>query len=210
MRPDASPPNAPLTGAALHEAKRALRAERMAARDALDPALHAQASRTIAERIAELPSFRNAGVLLITLPFRSEWDTRSLFETALAAGKTIAVPRVNHAARMLDLHAVRDVARDTAPGYRGIPEPSPTLPRVDSDAIEWVLVPGVAFDLGLRRLGYGGGFYDRLLPLLPPTAARIAGAFEVQVVDRVPASAHDLRVDALITEQRMFTASDPA
>jgi 5-formyltetrahydrofolate cyclo-ligase len=210
MPSDAPHPSVPLTGSALHEAKRALRLERMAMRDALDPTCHAQASREIAERIAGLPSFQAARVLLLTLPYRSEWDTRPLFETALAAGKAVAVPRVNHAARMLDLHEVRDVARDTSPGYRGIPEPSPMLPRVDAGAIEWVLVPGVAFDLVLRRLGYGGGFYDRLLPLLPAGTVRIAGAFEVQVVERVPASPHDLTVDALITEKRMLAAPERA
>ena len=63
-----------------------------------------------------------------------------------------------------------------------------------------MLVPGVAFDLDGRRLGYGGGYYDRLLPLLSPRAARVAGAFELQIVDRVPAAPHDVAVDAIVTE----------
>jgi 5-formyltetrahydrofolate cyclo-ligase len=208
MHPDATNPDVPLTGSALHEAKRTLRAERIAIRDALDPDWRAAASREIAERLALLPSFRAAEVLLITLPFRSEWDTRPLLETALSAGKVVAVPRVNHAARMLDLHAIRDVSRDTARGYRGIPEPAATLPRVDFSDIEWVLVPGVAFDLTRRRLGYGGGFYDRLLPLLQASASRIAGAFEVQLVERVPAAPHDLMVDSIVTEKRILTTAD--
>ena len=66
-----------------------------------------------------------------------------------------------------------------------------------------MLVPGVAFDLGGRRLGYGGGYYDRLLPLLPPRAARVAGAFEIQLVERVPAAPHDVAVDAIVTESRI-------
>jgi 5-formyltetrahydrofolate cyclo-ligase len=63
-------------------------------------------------------------------------------------------------------------------------------------------VPGVAFDAACRRLGYGGGYYDRLLPLLPATAPRVAGAFDVQIVDAVPAAAHDLGVDCIVTESR--------
>jgi 5-formyltetrahydrofolate cyclo-ligase len=73
---------------------------------------------------------------------------------------------------------------------------------VAPEAIDWVLVPGVAFDPQGGRLGYGGGYYDRLLPLLPSMTRRVAGAFELQVVERVPAAPHDLRVDAVITELR--------
>jgi 5-formyltetrahydrofolate cyclo-ligase len=105
---------------------------------------------------------------------------------------------------MLDLHAVVDIGHDIAPGYRGIPEPAATLPRIESEAIDWVLIPGVAFDLTGRRLGYGGGFYDRLLPLLRPDAPRIAGVFDLQIVERVPATAHDLTVDLMVTESRIL------
>jgi len=68
-----------------------------------------------------------------------------------------------------------------------------------------VLVPGVAFDVEGRRIGYGGGYYDRLLALLSSNVRRVAGAFEVQVVDRVPAAEHDLAIEALVTESRSLT-----
>ena len=194
---------APLSGPALHEAKRAMRERILAARDALPAAERDEASRAIAARIAALPAFDRARCLLLTVSFRSEWDTRPLIDVALAAGKVVVLPRVNGATRMLDLHAVADVERDTAPGYRGIPEPRPELPRVDLTAVEFVLVPGVAFDATGRRLGYGGGYYDRLLALLAPDAARIAGAFEAQLVPQVPAAAHDLVVDAIATPVRL-------
>ncbi len=60
----------------------------------------------------------------------------------------------------------------------------------------------VSRSIGGAALGYGGGYYDRLLPLLSPRAARVAGAFEVQLVDRVPAAPHDIAVDAIVTESR--------
>ncbi|HEY3583930.1 MAG TPA: 5-formyltetrahydrofolate cyclo-ligase, partial [Casimicrobiaceae bacterium] len=69
------------------------------------------------------------------------------------------------------------------------------------DRFDVVIVPGVAFDARGGRLGYGGGFYDRLLPAMP-RAQRIAGAFELQIVARVPAAAHDVGVDWIATEQR--------
>jgi len=194
-----------LTGTALHEAKRAMRERVIAVRDAVAPAVRAAGAQDIARRLRALPSFAEARCPLLTLPFRSEWDTHPLVAIALAEGKTVALPRVNGATRMLDLHEVRDVARDTAPGYRGILEPDPALPRVDIRAIDWVLVPGVAFDAAGRRLGYGGGYYDRLLALMPKATPRVAGAFEVQLVPVVPAAPHDLVVDTLATESRLLT-----
>lgn len=188
-----------LRGPALHDAKRELRARIVAARDALTPSAHGAGSAAIAARIAALPSFRAARCVLLTVAFRSEWDTRALF-----AGKTVALPRVNAQDRMLELFAVRDVDRDTTPGYRGIHEPRADLPRVAPDAVDWVLVPGVAFDLRGRRLGYGGGYYDRLLATLPESAARVAGAFDLQVVPEVPSARHDLVVDTLATESQLL------
>ena len=204
MSPADSIPHAPLVGAALRETKIALRRRVLEQRDAQPPAARAAAATAIAARIATLPSFRDARALLLTLPFRSEWDTAPLVHLALHAGRTVAVPRVDPLARMLTLHAITDIGRDVVAGYQGIPEPAPHCAAVPLHAIDWVLVPGVAFDTEGRRLGYGGGYYDRLLPLLDPRVARVAGAFEVQVVERVPAAPHDLRVEILVTESRLL------
>jgi 5,10-methenyltetrahydrofolate synthetase len=193
-----------LTGTALREAKRTLRTGMIAARDALDEALRATASLSICARVGALPSFAAARVVLVTLPFGSEWDTRPLARAALASGKTLVVPRVNGETRMLELHAIRDIAADVTPGYQGIPEPLPTLPRVDAATIDWVLVPGVAFSRNGRRLGYGGGYYDRLMILLRPDVPRIAGAFDAQIAERIPAASHDLSVDMIVTESRIL------
>jgi 5-formyltetrahydrofolate cyclo-ligase len=200
---NASPAPEPATprGGALHEAKLAARQAMMAARDALPVAARLAASAAITARIAALPSFIAARTVLLTLPFRSEWDTLPLVEQALAAGKTVAAPRVNRATRMLDLHSLSDSARALVPGAFGIPEPAATADRVAPESVEWVLVPGVAFDRTGRRLGYGGGYYDRLLPLLGH-ATRVAGAFDLQLVDRVPWAPHDVCVDVIVTESQ--------
>jgi 5-formyltetrahydrofolate cyclo-ligase len=180
-----------------------VREQAIAARDALPRAARAAASEAIAAAIAALPSFASARTILVTLPFRSEWDSRLVVARALAQGKTVASPRVDLAARMLSLHRIADLARDVAPGYRHIPEPLSHCPVVAGADVDWVLVPGVAFDAAGRRLGYGGGYYDRLLPLLPSRASRIAGAFEAQIVAAVPFGPHDLTVDAIVTERRI-------
>jgi 5-formyltetrahydrofolate cyclo-ligase len=199
-----SPPldSGAVSGASLREAKRALRDRVLRARDALPAPDRVRGGAAIATAIAARADFRAADTVLLAVSFRSEWDTRALLAAGLAAGKTVAAPRVDAASRMLEACKVLDLDRDLAPGFRGIPEPLPHCAAVPLPAIDWVLVPGVAFDTGGYRIGYGGGYYDRLLPLLRRDAHRVAGAFELQVVDRVPTAPHDLTVDAIVTEQR--------
>lgn len=194
------------TGPALREAKRGVRAAVMALRDALPAALRAEASQRIAERLLALPQFIGAPSVLLTLPFRSEWDATLVARAALAQGKRVIVPRVDAPARVLALHVVTSLAEGIAPGYRGIPEPRDDLPRAAAADVALALVPGVAFDACGRRLGYGGGYYDRLLPLLAPGVPRLAGAFDEQVVEEVPAAAHDLAVDVIATPTRLIAA----
>ncbi len=173
--------------ASVFDAKRALRARVLSARDQTPSAVHVESSRAIATALAARTDFQAAPTLLLTLPFGSEWDSAPLLGVAFGLDKLVVIPRVNLTTRMLDLCAVTDLEHDVAPGYRGIREPLPRCTQVDPGAIDWVLVPGVAFDRNGKRLGYGGGFYDRLLPLLPRAASRVAGAFELQIVDSYPA-----------------------
>ncbi|HXX85782.1 MAG TPA: 5-formyltetrahydrofolate cyclo-ligase [Casimicrobiaceae bacterium] len=189
----------------LRDAKRALRARVLAQRDRLAPDARDAGSRSIAAALARRDDFHRARTILLTLPFGSEWDTRPLAMEALAQGKAVALPRINLEHRMLDACLVLDLALDVAPGYRLIPEPGAHCEAIDPAEIDWALVPGVAFDSAGRRLGYGGGYYDRLLPLLRTDAQRIAGAFDLQIVERVPAAPHDLPVRAVITPTRILT-----
>jgi 5-formyltetrahydrofolate cyclo-ligase len=191
------------TGPALREAKRAMRTAVMELRDALAPVERDAASAAIAARIIDLPAYAAARAILLTLPFRSEWDTRLVARDALRAGKAVIVPRVDALARVLALHRITSLDADVAPGYRGIPEPRAEAPAAHAHDVGFALVPGVAFDRTGRRLGYGGGYYDRLLPLLASGTPRVAGAFDVQMVDAVPAAAHDLAVDIIATPTRI-------
>lgn len=196
------PRPAPIAGASLREAKRSLRARMLREREAIPAALRAGASAAITATLTARGDFRAARTVFLTLAFGSEWDTRALVSAALVAGKLVAAPRVNIETRMLELCSIGDLQLDLAAGYKGIFEPRADCTPVALDAIDWMLVPGVAFDASGRRIGYGGGYYDRLLPLLRSDVRRIAGAFEAQIVEHVPAARHDLRMDAVVTERR--------
>ena len=189
----------------LLDAKRELRARILRERDATPAEDRATASASITALLLAREDFASSKTVLLTLPFGSEWDTRALLRAALAGAKTVALPRVNLATGVLDICAITRLEHDAAPGYRGIPEPAAHCELLGVASIDWVLVPGVAFDRAGHRIGYGGGYYDRLLPLLRADAHRVAGAFELQLVDHVPAASHDVAVDAVVTEARSIS-----
>ena len=96
------------------------------------------------------------------------------------------------------------------PGRFGIREPKPQVgtPQAIAD-IDAILVPAVAFDRRGYRVGYGGGYYDRFLPELRGRAVRVGLAFACQLVDSVPAGAHDVPVDFIVTETEIIATGSP-
>jgi 5-formyltetrahydrofolate cyclo-ligase len=188
------------------EAKAALRREILARRDAIGPAARARLSAVATARVATLAAFRDARVALAYASFGSELDTRALLRRVLDGGRELVLPRVERAARRLALHKVRDLDADLEPGTWGILEPAPDrCRRVTPSEIDFVLVPGVVFDPAGGRIGYGAGYYDRLLAGWScPVPPLVAAAFELQMVPRVPVLPTDHRVDLVVTEARTY------
>lgn len=102
---------------------------------------------------------------------------------AVAAGDASAAPFIGHPTRAF---AATDVD-------------SSRFPIVPAEALDMVVVPLVAFDRTGARLGYGGGCYDRYLPMLSPACQIIGIAFDEQRVDHVPTDAHDLPLPNIIS-----------
>src|SRR5262245_34543750 len=141
--------------------KPSLRAEAMRRRDALDD--REQRSATLCQRILALPSYIAARAIHCYLPMRSEVDTRPLIADALAHGKRVAVPVVIPKADELSHAWLESLAAGAlAPGTFGTFNPRDSRPAAPGD---WdvAIVPLLAFDRRGYRLGYGKGYYDRLL-----------------------------------------------
>jgi 5-formyltetrahydrofolate cyclo-ligase len=124
-----------------------------------------------------------------------EADPHALLERLVEMGAHAAFPRVAGKSQPLDYHRVPD-GKVLAPGAFGIREPLASWPSVTPHLL---LVPLLAFDARGHRLGYGGGFYDRTLQALKIPAIGIA--FAGQEVSSLPAQAHDIALDAILTEQ---------
>jgi len=182
-------------------AKRALREVVLARRDAMAGAQRSVADEALRARLAALPAIAEARTILCFASFRTEIDTLPFIALCLARGATVALPLIVGPHHM-EAFVVSDPARDLVPGRFDIPEPRPELPLVDPGTIDVVIVPGSVFDLEGGRMGYGGGFYDTYLGRLRPDAPRVAIAYELQLVERVPREPHDLCVDLIVTEER--------
>lgn len=181
--------------------KAVMRAAVLAARDRLDPEWREQASVRITATLLQLPAQTAANAVLAYAAFRSEFDTRVFNEHVLASGRTLLLPRIDRAIRRLRLYVVASLTDDVVPGVWGILEPDPARCREATiDEADFVLMPGVAFDARGGRLGYGGGFYDRLLAGVRVDLPKVAAAFSTQVVDAVPTDSHDVRITTLVTE----------
>jgi 5-formyltetrahydrofolate cyclo-ligase len=155
----------------------------------------------------KLPGYAEAStVLLYAKAFAEELETRPFFIRALEAGKRVVLPKVDRQRQIMRLFQIRDPKLDLEPGTLGIPEPKPHCPPIERREIDWVLVPGLAFDLHCHRLGRGAGHYDRLLPRLRPDANCWALGFDCQVVEQLPSEPHDVPVDGVATPSHWITS----
>jgi 5-formyltetrahydrofolate cyclo-ligase len=195
----------------LQDKKGEIRRDVIARRDAMPPAQRAAASATIRAHLAAMEQVRHARTLLAFAAFGSEVDLDPLLEDLIGRGTGVFLPFViGFSPPDLGIARVKDLRGDLVTSRLGIREPDPARRRAARvDRIDVVIAPGVAFDTVGRRIGYGGGFYDRLLPRLRPRTPVLAAAFALQVVSDVPEGTGDVRVDAVVTERGTITASPP-
>lgn len=176
------------------EEKRRLRSEMLRRLAALRPAQRALEEGLVTAAVQDTPEWRRAGTVLLYRNLPGELSTVGLANGAWRAGKRVAMPRVAGPG-LLALHEVH-AWTDLRPGAFGVQEPPASLPTVEPAAVGLAIVPGVAWTREGRRLGRGGGYYDRLVPRL-----RLAWGvgFDLQVMASLPLEAHDAAVARLWT-----------
>ena len=162
-------------------------------------------SARVTERFTAQPFYREARTLYAYLSFNQELRTDGLIHRAWADGKRVAVPRT------LGKGVMEFYYIDSFDGFIrsafGVPEPPEDPEKLADEREVLLLMPGLAFDRAHNRVGYGGGFYDRYLERLHGSGARVfkpALAYEFQIVDSIPANAHDVRVDAILTAEEIL------
>ena len=203
--------------ARLAERKAALRHEAIARRNAIPPEERARRSEALCEALLDELSGRldadadanGRPTLAAYCALGSEVDLAALLHGAWDRGWRVCLPcmvQAQPAPRMLFLELDRAAydARELpflAKPARNLPADDPLLsrlPLVEPAQMDAVVVPMVAFDDRLERLGYGGGNYDRFLGRLRKDALVIGAAFEEQRVEEVPREPHDLPLPRIL------------
>lgn len=185
-------------------AKQAARQRARDARESLDLTVCREHAVSIARQLLALPQLGGAKTILTYAALPAELDPSLAIEALRARGVAIAYTRIE-APGVLWMHLVDDET-DLVPGPLFIRQPAESSPRVAAVDVDAVIVPGVAFDERGARLGYGGGYFDRLLPTLRDDCFRIGIAFDEQILDEIPAEEHDEHVDVVVTPTRVFYA----
>ena len=152
-----------------------------------------QRSASLTWQFQHTAQYRDAKTIYAYLPYNQEVRTEELILQALEDGKKVAVPKVYcDDMRFIYINDFEDLDE----GYAGIFEPVHDEPVAD-DPTALVLMPGVAFTEDGKRIGYGGGFYDRFLEK-EPNHPTVALCYDFQVVEELPTEEFDIPVDLVI------------
>jgi len=185
--------------------KRALRARMLAQRGMLAPEEAYERGKTAQGHVLASSHWASARTVALYMPIRGELDTGLLRAQAWAEGKRVLLPRCVAGRRGELEFAACANAMELAPGSYGILEPLPALPPIDledsSQSPHLLIAPCLAVDRQAYRLGYGGGYYDRLLrrPALRGSLC-IGLVYEMQLVDALPVESWDARLQGICTE----------
>jgi 5-formyltetrahydrofolate cyclo-ligase len=190
-----------MTSGDLKRAKRVIRGEVRAARDAMPADERELASITISDRVLGLDELERAGTVMAFWSFGSEVDTVPLIVALDARGVRVVLPRIVQGDLEPRVYAPGDPVTETAFGAW---EPSGGE-MLDPSEIDVVVTPALVFDRSGRRVGYGGGFYDRFFQLTRSDAMRVGIGFGLQLIDEnLPSGRFDLGLDVVVTESEVL------
>lgn len=194
---------------ALKRRKAEMRSLVLRQREQLDSAAHALLSVAIMQRLAAMPEYRCASTVLAYMNFGTEFASRAWAQRVLEDGKQLFLPKVDGVGKQLELYRVQDLSGQLRQSVWGIDEPVPERCErlIELNAVEFALLPGVAFARDGARLGYGGGYYDKLLARMERRPVLVAAAFALQLVPAIPQEDTDVKVDWIVTEQETIASS---
>lgn len=161
-------------------------------------------SHEIKKRLFDLPEFKKAKVVMFYAAIKGEVKTRSMIQETLAMGKKVIVPVTDFEKKEISISEIKSFTELEEKNH-GLYEPKEEFFReFEAEKLDFVIVPGLAFDCEGDRIGYGHGFYDKFLPKLKKEIPTVGLAFEFQIVYNLPCDEHDIPVKKIVTEKRVI------
>jgi len=186
--------------------KAAIRKRMRGLRNALPASACAERSSRIAQRCLTLEAMARARAVALFWPMaqRHEVDLGEVDRRLRELGGRVAYPAVDRESGAMTFRFVADLREMTEPSplSAGLREPSALAPEASPGELDVIVVPALAVDPTGHRIGYGSGYYDRVLPRFAPPATTIAVAFDFQLLVEIPWTEHDARVDWVVTDVR--------
>jgi len=183
--------------------KEDLRKEGMQIRKNLPETELLEKSKQIKKRLYKMKEFQQASTILFYVSYDNEVYTHDIIKENLSSGKNVVVPITDAKKHCLILSKLNNWEDLECSTYSILEPKKNCIREVSLDEIDLILVPGVVFDESGNRIGHGAGYYDKLLKN-SKNASHIGLAFEVQIVDNIPAEEHDIKVDKIVTEERII------
>lgn len=154
----------------------------------------------IFNKIEKLPELKQAKTILVYISTKHETSTIKFIKKYIKE-KQIVVPKTHLRFQTLTLHKIKSFD-ELYKGRYNILEPYPQAEIIKPEKVDLAFIPGIAFDKKGHRIGYGKAYYDKLL--LSLKCPKIGLAYEIQIVENVPAEKHDKKIDKLITEKKIY------
>ncbi|MBC8062338.1 MAG: 5-formyltetrahydrofolate cyclo-ligase [Clostridiaceae bacterium] len=154
-------------------------------------------------QLLESEFYKKSRVIFVFVSFKSEVNTHKIIEHALKHSKIIYVPKIKSKENVMEIFQINSL-KDLKTGYFNILEPEESCLAADSNNIDLILMPGVAFDRLGGRVGYGRGFYDEFLRKMDKSVDKIALAYDFQILDKVPMDEFDVKIDGIVTNREII------
>lgn len=191
------------------KSKQELRKEILYKRSNLDEYLSSSLSNTIIDKLLLLDIYKNSKIIMPYVDFKNEVNTKKSINTMLKTGKRVVIPYTDIENVEIIPVEIKNLEKDTTYCKYGYLEPKKeNIIPFSVDDIDIILIPGVAFDKKLNRIGFGKGYYDKLLANKNKHTKIIALAYEFQIFKEIPHDNHDIKMDMIITEKNIYEPMD--
>ncbi|WMJ77927.1 MULTISPECIES: 5-formyltetrahydrofolate cyclo-ligase [unclassified Sedimentibacter] len=161
-------------------------------------------STVIMNKLMATDEYKNSKVVFVYMSFKNEVMTYDLINKMLAENKRVIIPYTDVKNTVIipsEIKSMDDLVLSPFGYYEPVYE---KIRLVEPEEFDLIVVPGVVFDKQHNRIGFGKGYYDRILCRKKRGSAAVAVAYEFQVLDKVPSEPHDVKMDMIITEENIY------